>query len=127
MDDRTAGTSLDPREVHDFWARLLVSPVLGALVANLSGLIDHARHSTFALVASYTWFALVAPAATPRTIVARLNQCMVRTLGMSDVRTQLARQGVEPAPGTTEEAAAFLKKDVARWGRILKDAGITLD
>jgi hypothetical protein len=60
MDDRTAGTSLDPREVHDFWARLLVSPVLGALVANLSGLIDHARHSTFALVASYAWFALVA-------------------------------------------------------------------
>jgi tripartite-type tricarboxylate transporter receptor subunit TctC len=74
-----------------------------------------------------TWFALVAPAATPRAIVARLNQCMVKTLEMSDVRTQLARQGVEPSPGTTEEAAEFLKKDVARWGKILKDAGITLD
>ncbi len=50
----------DPREVHDFWPRLLASPILGALVANLSGLIDHQRHSTGALIASYAWFAAVA-------------------------------------------------------------------
>jgi tripartite-type tricarboxylate transporter receptor subunit TctC len=74
-----------------------------------------------------TWFALVAPAATPRAIVEELNRRMVKILGMSDVRTQLGRQGVEPDPGTTEEAADFLKKDVARWGKILKDAGIRLD
>ncbi|MGH8663656.1 MAG: Bug family tripartite tricarboxylate transporter substrate binding protein, partial [Burkholderiales bacterium] len=74
-----------------------------------------------------TWFALVAPAATPRAIVAQLNQCMVKVLGMSDIRAQLARQGVQPSPGTTEEAADFLKKDVARWGKILQDAGITLN
>ena len=60
MDDLAVGTRLDPREVHDFWPRLLASPVLGALVANLSGLIDHARHSTGSLVTSYIWFALVA-------------------------------------------------------------------
>lgn len=60
MDDGRAGTRLDPREVHDFWPRLLASPVLGALVANLSGLIDHTRHSAGALIASYAWFALVA-------------------------------------------------------------------
>jgi tripartite-type tricarboxylate transporter receptor subunit TctC len=74
-----------------------------------------------------TWFALVAPVATPRTIVVQLNQQMVKILGMSDVRAQLAGQGVEPNPSTTEEAAAFLKQDVARWGKILKDAGITLN
>ena len=60
MDDGKAGTRLDPRDVHDFWPRLLASPILGALVVNLSGLIDHSRHSTGALVASYAWFALVA-------------------------------------------------------------------
>ena len=60
MDDGRAGTKLDPRDVHDFWPRLLVSPVLGALVANLSGLIDHTRHSSGALIASYAWFATVA-------------------------------------------------------------------
>ena len=74
-----------------------------------------------------TWFALVAPAATPRAIVTRLNQSVVNALAMSDVRTQLARQGVEPSSGTPEEAAEFLKKDVARWGKILQDAGITLN
>ena len=75
-----------------------------------------------------TWFALVAPAATPRAIVSELNQRMVKILGMSDVRTQLSRQGVEPSSATTTEAAAdYLKKDVARWGKILKDAGIALN
>jgi hypothetical protein len=60
MDDRRQRTSVDPREVHDFWPRLLVSPILGALVVNLSGLIDHAQHSTAGLIASYAWFATVA-------------------------------------------------------------------
>src|SRR6187549_2398402 len=60
MDDGSAGTSVDPRDVHDFWPRLLVSPILGALVVNLSGLIDHTQHSTAGLVASYAWFATVA-------------------------------------------------------------------
>ena len=39
MDDRSAGPKRNPREVHDFWPRLLASPILGALVANVSGLI----------------------------------------------------------------------------------------
>jgi two-component system, LytTR family, sensor kinase len=60
MDDGDAGTRVAPRDVHDFWPRLLASPVLGALVVNLSGLIDNARHSTGALAASYTWFAVIA-------------------------------------------------------------------
>jgi hypothetical protein len=60
MDDGKGGTSVNPREVHDFWPRLLVSPILGALVVNLSGLIDHRQHSTAGLIASYAWFAMVA-------------------------------------------------------------------
>ena len=60
MDDSPAGIGLNPREVHDFWPRVLASPVLGALVVNLSGLIDHTRHTAAGLVASYAWFALVA-------------------------------------------------------------------
>ena len=60
MDDGAAGTKFDPHEVHDFWPRLVASPILGALVANVSGLIDHARHSTGALIVAYAWFATVA-------------------------------------------------------------------
>ena len=60
MDDGDAGTRVAPRDVHDFWPRLLASPILGGLVVNLSGLIDNARHSTGALIASYAWFAVIA-------------------------------------------------------------------
>jgi hypothetical protein len=60
MDDREAATRRNPREVHDFWPRVVASPILGALVVNLSGLIDHARHPPAELIASYAWFALVA-------------------------------------------------------------------
>jgi len=74
-----------------------------------------------------TWFALVAPAATPGAIVAELNRCLVKVLAMPDVREQLVRQGVDPKPTTAAAAADYLKKDVARWGKILKDAGITLN
>ena len=60
MNDRHAPIRRNPREVHDFWPRVLASPFLGALVVNLSGLIDHGRHATAELVLSYAWFALVA-------------------------------------------------------------------
>jgi hypothetical protein len=58
MNDRAG--QFDPADVPDFWPRIFVSPIVGALVANLSGLIDHGRHSTAALIGSYAWFAVVA-------------------------------------------------------------------
>jgi hypothetical protein len=60
MRDVSAGTNVRPRAVRDFWPRVLSSPLIGAFVVNISGLIDHTRHSTGGLVASYAWFALVA-------------------------------------------------------------------
>jgi glucose-6-phosphate-specific signal transduction histidine kinase len=60
MDHGQSWTGVDRRDIPDFWARLLVSPLLGALVVNLSGLIDHDRHSAAVLALSYLWFSLVA-------------------------------------------------------------------
>lgn len=74
-----------------------------------------------------TWFALLAPAGTPRTIVTQLNREIVKVVNLPDVRQMLANQGVEPSSSTPEEAGAFLKNDVARWGKIIKEAGISLD
>jgi hypothetical protein len=54
------GTSFSARDIHDFWPRVLASPLIGALVVNLSGLIDPRRHSAAGLTASYAWFAFVA-------------------------------------------------------------------
>jgi hypothetical protein len=60
MADAGPGSRPDEQEIRDFWPRLLASPFLGALVANVSGLIDHTRHSTGSLVTAYLWFAAVA-------------------------------------------------------------------
>jgi len=60
MEHTAEGTRFDPKDIRDFWPRLLVSPVMGAVVVNLSGFIDHRRHTAGAIVASYAWFALVA-------------------------------------------------------------------
>lgn len=60
MDDSAGGTNGGSRGLHDFWPRVVASPLLGALVVNLAGLIDNARHSGAVLAASYAWFALVA-------------------------------------------------------------------
>jgi hypothetical protein len=60
VDDDKSGTRFSARDIEDFWPRVVVSPILGALVVNLSGLIDHARHSSAALIASYAWFSVVA-------------------------------------------------------------------
>ena len=60
MDEDSSARRFGARDVEDFWPRVLASPILGALVANFSGLIDHARHSVAALIASYAWFSLVA-------------------------------------------------------------------
>jgi hypothetical protein len=60
MDDGSGSRGIDARDIHDFWPRVLASPVLGAVVTNLSGLIDHTRHSPGGLVAAYAWFAVVA-------------------------------------------------------------------
>jgi len=60
MKDSRSGMRDERFQVQDFWPRVLASPFLGALVVNLSGLIDHGRHSTAELAASYAWFALIA-------------------------------------------------------------------
>src|SRR5215213_4322334 len=60
MNDRQSAPARDPRELHDFWPRVLASPIIAALVVNLAGLIDHSRHSTPELAGSYVWFAVVA-------------------------------------------------------------------
>ena len=74
-----------------------------------------------------TWFAILSPAGTPKGIVTQLNNEFVKILAMPEVRQQLNNQGVEASGSTPEELAAFLKNDVARWGKIIKDAGIQLE
>jgi tripartite-type tricarboxylate transporter receptor subunit TctC len=70
------------------------------------------------------WYGLVAPAKTPRPIIDRLNREVVAVLGMREIQSMLAAQGLDAAPSTPEELAAELRNDVKKYAKILRDAGI---
>jgi tripartite-type tricarboxylate transporter receptor subunit TctC len=69
------------------------------------------------------WFGLFAPAKTPKPIVTRLNQEMVRALGQKDVQELLLKQGAEAAPTTPEEFGAYVKSEIVKWTRVVKESG----
>jgi tripartite-type tricarboxylate transporter receptor subunit TctC len=67
-----------------------------------------------------------APAATPAAIVERLNKVVSEILRSNAVRQRFSAIGAEASPGTSEEFAAFVRNDIARWKKVVKDAGIPL-
>ncbi len=70
------------------------------------------------------WFGVLAPAGTPREIVARLHGEIVRTLQSADVRDRLAGDGADPVGSTPEQFATFLRAETAKWAQVVKSAGI---
>ncbi|HEX6319365.1 MAG TPA: tripartite tricarboxylate transporter substrate binding protein [Burkholderiales bacterium] len=73
------------------------------------------------------WYAYVAPARTPKDIIARLNREIVKALNAPEVKALLNKQGLEPAPGTPEELARFMKSEYVTWGRVVKEAKIKVE
>ena len=71
-----------------------------------------------------SWFGLLAPAGTPAPIIGRLNAEIAKALGRADVKATLAAQGLEVAPGSPEQFAAYIKSEIARFTKIAKTAGI---
>ena len=70
------------------------------------------------------WYAYVAPVKTPREILMRLNQELVKVLNAPDVREQLISHGLEPQPGTAESLAKYIEREYATWGRVVREAKI---
>ena len=70
------------------------------------------------------WYGMVEPADTPRTIIDRLNKATVAVLGMPDVKQALLDQGIEAAPNTPEQFAAYIKSETAKWAKVIKAAGM---
>ena len=70
------------------------------------------------------WFALFAPAATPVSVVARLNAESDKALHLAEVRDKIAAAGSDPIGGTPEDMARFLANDIAKWVRVTREAGI---
>jgi tripartite-type tricarboxylate transporter receptor subunit TctC len=70
------------------------------------------------------WYGLLAPAGTPPDIVARLNTETVKILKMPEIAERFAKLGVVVAPGTPQAFDALIRRDVDKWAKVVKDAGI---
>jgi len=73
------------------------------------------------------WYGVLAPAATPREIVTKLNAEIVKILRRPDVKERLAADGAEPIGNTPEEFGAFIKTEIARWAPVVKASGARPD
>lgn len=71
-----------------------------------------------------SWFGVLAPAGTPRKIIYKLRDEMARALAMPDVKSRLASVGFEPVGSTPEQFTRHLVTEIARWRKVVKDAGI---
>ena len=74
-----------------------------------------------------TWWGLVAPAATPKDVIARLNQAFVSALGSPEARTRFAVLLAEPVPTTPEQFGAFMKNELAKYEKVVKASGAKVD
>ena len=70
------------------------------------------------------WFGLLAPAATPKPVVDRLSGDANRALTDQEVRSRMQALGADPSGNTPEEFARFIREDQAKWGKLMREAGI---
>ena len=70
---------------------------------------------------------LIAPAGTPREVIATLNATLQKVLQRPDVREKFAGVGAVPTGGTPEEFAAYIASDLERWTKVVKDANVKVD
>jgi tripartite-type tricarboxylate transporter receptor subunit TctC len=73
------------------------------------------------------WIGVFAPAGTPRDIAGKLTAEVVRIVALPDVRERLAAMGVDPLGNTSEQAADWIRREIARYGPVVKAAGITAE
>ncbi len=73
------------------------------------------------------WFGMTLPGATPKAIAQRIHHETVKALRYADVQTAMARQGLEPDPGTPAELAARIRRETVTWADVIKKSGIRAD
>jgi tripartite-type tricarboxylate transporter receptor subunit TctC len=71
-----------------------------------------------------TWIGVLAPSGTPRDVVSKLNGAMVKALALPEIQEKLSGQGAEPVGSSPEEFDAFIKSEIAKWGKVIRDAGV---
>jgi tripartite-type tricarboxylate transporter receptor subunit TctC len=72
----------------------------------------------------YPWVGLFVPAKTPPEVIAKVNAEVNRIFGLPDVRARLVPQGIDLSAGSPDELARLIREDYARWGKVIREAGV---
>ena len=75
----------------------------------------------------YTWWGFMAPAGTPKEIIAKWNAEVTRILNSPEMKAFFAQQGAEPAPDSPEQFAALIRSEISKYARIVKQSGAKVD
>lgn len=73
------------------------------------------------------WSGVLAPARTPRAIILKVNAEIDRLLKLDEVRQRLGNLGVEPAGGSPEQFSAYLRAEIPKWARMIKETGLKVE
>ncbi|MDP2238813.1 MAG: tripartite tricarboxylate transporter substrate binding protein [Burkholderiales bacterium] len=73
------------------------------------------------------WQGVFAPAGTPPEIISKLSADIIAVLGMNEIRQALSRQGLETIGGPAAELGAYIKEDLVKWARVVKQANVHID
>jgi tripartite-type tricarboxylate transporter receptor subunit TctC len=76
---------------------------------------------------SGVWYAVLAPSGTPREIVSRLNAEIVRALKQPDFRSMLTNNSIEPIGSTPEQLSTYIRSEIKKYAKLIKDANIQID
>jgi tripartite-type tricarboxylate transporter receptor subunit TctC len=71
-----------------------------------------------------TWFAVVAPAATPKPVIARLNAEIIKAVNAADTRKRFIELATDPVSSTPEELGAYTRREIVKWRKLIKQASI---
>lgn len=74
-----------------------------------------------------SWYGLLAPAGTPRDIISRLNAEWVRIAAEADTKEKMQKAGFETVSDTPERFSEFIRKDIVRWGKVIKEANLSVE
>jgi tripartite-type tricarboxylate transporter receptor subunit TctC len=103
---------------------------LAVTTAQRSGFLPEAPTMAEAGVPGFdisTWFGVFAPAGTPREVIGRLHRELVRILALAEVRERFAGLGAEPVGNTPDQFLAFIRSEIAKYARLIREANIKAD
>ncbi len=71
-----------------------------------------------------TWYGVIAPARTPRTVVVRLSEAIAKVLAQPEARDRLIAQSIDPVGNSPDEFGAYIKSEIGKWAKIIRIAGV---